>query len=648
MDPLQPGDPQRVGSYRLLGRLGGGGMGQVFTGRSPGGRLVAVKIVRPELADAPDFRRRFAQEVAAARRVGGFYTAQVVDADPDGDPPWLVTAFVPGPSLHQAVGAHGPLPVDAVRVLGAGLAEGLAAIHGAGLVHRDLKPGNIILAADGPRVIDFGIARALDAAHTSTAVLGTPGFMSPEQARGLHVGPPSDVFALGSVLTYAATGTSPFNTGPAGAIVYRIVHDEPDLTGLPADLADLVTACLAKDPEPRPGLAEILDRLAAPPETARTWLPAPVTEMITAFDPRLPEPTGDATRAARPTRRKFVLAGLGVVAAGAVPAALLLRPSDASETPVTLPHKHRKVRSIAFSPDGALLTGVGNDGTVSLWNVASRTQARVFTHRVVNPFDKPPSAAFPADFRTTLSAAFGPDGRTLVIGNGDGTVSLRNITTGALTELPYIDPVRWDRSLSAVAIDRTGRTVASTFDLPTVRLWDAASGKHRANLATGEKYWVGALAFSPSGDVLATASGNVLPGNTTTDGLLQLWDASAHTRIATLAHTNSDEHSLAFDPGGRTLANLCTDGTLTLWDVASRAPMTTLTGSGSGVTCIGSGGKGLLAAGSKDGTVTVWDLSTRKKFAAVDTDDEITCVALSPDGRTVAAGGAHLTLWTRT
>ncbi|MEV5705608.1 serine/threonine-protein kinase [Actinoallomurus sp. NPDC052274] len=195
MDPLQVGDPRQVGAYRLLGRLGGGGMGQVYLARSRGGRLVAVKLVRPELASDASFRRRFAQEVAAARRVGGFYTAPVVDADPGADPPWLVTAFISGPSLQQAVDTHGPLPAQAVGVLGAGLAEGLAAIHAAGLVHRDLKPGNIILAADGPRVIDFGIARALDAVQASTTVLGTPGFMSPEQAGGLRVGPPSDVFA---------------------------------------------------------------------------------------------------------------------------------------------------------------------------------------------------------------------------------------------------------------------------------------------------------------------------------------------------------------------------------------------------------------------------------------------------------------------
>jgi serine/threonine protein kinase len=211
MDPLQPGDPAQVGAYRLEGRLGGGAMGRVFLGRSPGGRPVAVKLVRPELAGDGSFRVRFAREVAAARRVGGFYTAQVIDADPDADPPWLVTAYIPGPSLSEAIRVHGPLPADALRALGAGLAEGLAAIHACGLVHRDLKPGNVILADDGPRVIDFGISRALDATSITTAhaIIGTPAYMSPEQASGQPAGPGSDVFSLGSVLVHAATGASP-------------------------------------------------------------------------------------------------------------------------------------------------------------------------------------------------------------------------------------------------------------------------------------------------------------------------------------------------------------------------------------------------------------------------------------------------------
>ncbi|MEU8108689.1 protein kinase [Nonomuraea muscovyensis] len=197
--PLRDGDPAQIGPYRIHARLGGGGMGQVFLGRSPGGRTVAVKIVRSDLADDAGFRRRFADEVKAARKVGGFYTAPVVDADPDGNPPWLATAYIPGPTLHQAVADHGPLPMESVAVLGAGLAEGLDAIHAQNVVHRDLKPANVILTSDGPRLIDFGIARALDAtSHTRTStVLGTAAFMSPEQATVQTVGSASDVFSLG-------------------------------------------------------------------------------------------------------------------------------------------------------------------------------------------------------------------------------------------------------------------------------------------------------------------------------------------------------------------------------------------------------------------------------------------------------------------
>ncbi|MFE3460890.1 serine/threonine-protein kinase [Nocardiopsis aegyptia] len=264
-DPLRDGDLSQVGPFQLHGRLGGGGMGEVYLGRSPGGHTVAVKVVRRELAGDADFRRRFASEVAAARRVGGFYTAHLVDADPDGSPPWLATSYIAGPTLQQAVADHGPFPAASVSVLGAGLAEGLAAVHAAGVVHRDLKPANVILTADGPRLIDFGIARALDAtSHTRTStVLGTAAYMSPEQARGEDVGPPADVFALGCVLAFAATGRSPFGEGPAHAVAYRIVHADPDLSCLPDGLDALVSACLAKDPDARPGPERILERLTA-------------------------------------------------------------------------------------------------------------------------------------------------------------------------------------------------------------------------------------------------------------------------------------------------------------------------------------------------------------------------------------------------
>ncbi|WP_306366981.1 serine/threonine-protein kinase [Nocardiopsis sp. CC223A] len=289
-EPITDGDPTHAGPYKLHARLGGGGMGQVFLGRSPGGRTVVVKVVRPELARDAEFRRRFAAEIAAARRVGGFYTAQVVDAGPEDDPPWLATAYIPGPTLHQAVTDHGPLPVESVAVLGAGLAEGLAAVHASDLVHRDLKPANIILAADGPRLIDFGIARALDAtSHTRTStVLGTAAFMSPEQATARQIGPASDVFSLGCVLAFAATGRSPFGEGPVHAVVFRVVHEEPDLSGLPAPLAGLVGECLAKDPAARPDLEHLLRESSAmaPAEEGRgesRWPSGDLTEVITGY-----------------------------------------------------------------------------------------------------------------------------------------------------------------------------------------------------------------------------------------------------------------------------------------------------------------------------------------------------------------------------
>ncbi|WP_417629414.1 serine/threonine-protein kinase [Nonomuraea rubra] len=271
--------------------------------------------MRPQLADDTQFRRRFAAEVDAARKVGGFYTAQVVDADTDADPPWLASAYIPGPSLYQAVHDHGPLPPESVAVLGAGLAEGLAAVHACEVVHRDLKPANVILAEDGPRLIDFGIARALDAtSHTQTsAVLGTAAYMSPEQAAGQRVGPASDVFSLGCVLAFAATGRSPFGEGPVHAVVFRVVHAEPDLNGLPAPLAGLVAACLAKDPAARPGLEQVLAHLtglASPGGVPGqgSWLPEALTHVIaqrrTLALTALEQSPGARTAAASERRRR--------------------------------------------------------------------------------------------------------------------------------------------------------------------------------------------------------------------------------------------------------------------------------------------------------------------------------------------------------
>jgi serine/threonine protein kinase len=287
---LGPEDPQTIGPYRLVRRLGQGGMGRVYLGVSPGGRPVAVKAIRAELAADPEFRTRFGREVASARRVSGVYTAQVVDADVDGPVAWMATAYVPGPSLDEAVDTHGPLPEASLLALAAGLAESLNAIHAAGVVHRDLKPSNVLLAEDGPRVIDFGISRAVEAATMLTQaglVVGSPGFMSPEQAMGHEVGPPSDVFNLGAVIAFAATGEGPFGTGTTAALLYRVVHGLPDLDRVPARVRPLIERCLAKSPGERPTASGLLAEVGAL-QPDGDWLPEAITRTFVAGTPSRP------------------------------------------------------------------------------------------------------------------------------------------------------------------------------------------------------------------------------------------------------------------------------------------------------------------------------------------------------------------------
>ncbi|MFC4495862.1 DUF4328 domain-containing protein [Streptomyces ovatisporus] len=288
MERLSAGDPRSIGGFRLLGRLGEGGMGRVYLARSKRGRTVAVKVVKNELARQPDFRRRFAQEITAARRVGEAWTAPVLEADTEAETPWVATGYIAGPSLAQVVDEqYGPLPERSVSALASGLVRALRDIHNAGLVHRDLKPSNILITIDGPRVIDFGIARALDSAVqsagglTSTgALVGSPGFMSPEQVRGQQVTPASDIFCLGAVLAYAATGRMPFGTAESGvhALLFRIASEEPELSGLSGELYDLVAACLNKDPAQRPGLEELTKRTED--ELAGPWLPGEVLAQL--------------------------------------------------------------------------------------------------------------------------------------------------------------------------------------------------------------------------------------------------------------------------------------------------------------------------------------------------------------------------------
>lgn len=352
MEKLGSGDPQQIGAYRLLARLGAGGMGYVYLARSDRGRTVAVKLVRRELAAQEEFRARFRQEVQAARQVGGFWTAPVLDADTEADVPWVATGYVAGPSLQQVVGRdHGALPERSVRILAAGLAHALKDIHAAGIVHRDLKPSNVLVTIDGPRVIDFGIARALETVDetglTRTgALVGSPGFMAPEQVRGDRITPACDVFCLGSVLAYAATGALPFGSVDSGAhaVMFRIAQEEPDLEGVPEGIADLVRDCLRKDPGGRPTLDRILERTGAEDTVSGgrsrdPWLPSALVAQLGRHAVRLldtEDPEGPAGRegpaagaggAQAPARG----GGPGVPGSGGVPGAAEPTPAASPE-----------------------------------------------------------------------------------------------------------------------------------------------------------------------------------------------------------------------------------------------------------------------------------------------------------------------------
>ena len=460
-------------------------MGRVFLGESPSGRMDAVKLVHPEHAMSAEFRARFAREVQAAKQVSGFYTAPVVDADPDAEPPWMVTAYIPGPTLQEQVETHGPMPIEQVRKLGAQVAEGLAAIHACGLVHRDLKPGNVILAEDGPRIIDFGIAIQSQAPKLTASgmVLGTFAYMSPEQARGLPTGPATDVFAFGGMLAFAATGLPPFGGDPPGL---DGVADE--------QFRQLVIACLARSTADRPTLADVLSVLsgvsgmrttsagrrseteatgpadwwsawpqtqstdAEPGPPAQAWppppppppplpgpLPGPPPQPL---PPTLPAPEPATIDSAGLSRRRL-LVGLGTAVAGAAIASALVlteRHAPAAQASSGHPAVHGGTKPftisagpaalldassggvycVAFSPDGSSLASGNVDGTVKLWDIATQTRTATLTHADTDLYN-PPATVGGTRSWSIYSVAFSPDSTTLASGNDDGTITLWDV-----------------------------------------------------------------------------------------------------------------------------------------------------------------------------------------------------------------------------
>ncbi len=612
---LQPGDPERIGPYRVVGRLGSGGMGTVFLCRSAGGRPVAVKVIRADLASDREFRARFRREVEAARKVSGLYAALLVDADLDGQTPWLATAYVPGPSLADAVAGHGPLPTASVFMLAAGLAESLVAIHAVGVVHRDLKPSNVLLADDGPRVIDFGISRAVEAsALTRTGlVVGSPGFMSPEQAEGDQVDAPSDVFSLGAVLTYAATGRGPFGTGSWPALIYRVVHSAPALDGISPDLRALIEHCLTKDPGGRPTAQDLLTDLGDVGVTAgalpMAWEAAQPTRTHQAKPAvtRTPDPAASPTvtrlpggRRGTPPADPALVAALGDPASRAVyavtfgPGGDVLAAADANgqiylwdvasgTLAGTLADPGSKgVIGVHYCPDGELLAAADCNGRAYLWDVASGTLARTFDRGRGQGMN---------------GVAFGLGGDVLAGASASGRTYLWDVVSGGLAET-FKNPR--SQGVNDVTFDRDTELLAAGDDNGQVYLWDVVTGTLAGTLENPGSQGVAGVAFGPEGDVLAAADAN---------GQVYLWDVeSARLVRAFAASGGTAVYAVTFAPEGGVLAAGDADGRVYLWDVTGGGLAGTFTDLGSqAVNSVAFGPRGdVLAAGDGNGRVYLW------------------------------------------
>lgn len=591
MKPLQAGDPVRIGDFTLQGRLGAGGMGRVYVGITPGGRKVAVKLVRSEYADDDNFRERFAREIEAARRVGGFHTAQVVDADPYADVPWMALAYIQGPSLAEAVSTGGTFEQADVVALGASLAEGLNAIHGCGLIHRDLKPGNVILADDGPRIVDFGLAYD-EAASTLTipgTVMGTPAYMSPEQHGGLRVTPATDVFCLGAVLVFAATGHGPFNGVTTSEIRTQVLTGKPDLAGLAGPLRDVIVRCLAKRPEHRPDVRTLLSHFSAQVTTGEPARPRdhaaggfPARPVVTAsaagYSPTVPGPKDSQKITFQPDARP--LDGLGA--------------GD-------------WVESMAFSPDGRVLAAsFGNNRDVRVWDTVTGRVAVT----LASPLPSNYLLTFSADGRFLLAASAGSVVRW-DIASGRAVISVQVDHSSGLTISPdgrfaaagkdknilVWDTAREPAALRSLAKPTDGNLKHATFSPDGLRLaaaigrearaWDTATLAEVAPPLTDHPSEVAKICLSPDGRLIVTVSAvraTVGSGRTRVTSSVRLWDtAEKHPSPWYLddpsPHPGVPESSYGFagtdarfSPDGRVLAVIAR-GQTSLWDLADRKPL---------------------------------------------------------------------------
>lgn len=669
--PLGAADPAVAGPYRLEAVLGAGGMGRVYLGRTPAGSAVAVKLVHREYAGDAAFRQRFAQEVAAARRVQGLYTVPVVDADLQADEPWLATAYVPGPSLQHAVAESGPLPADAALALIARVAEALQSIHAADVIHRDLKPSNILLTDDGPKVIDFGIARAADlTAVTATGVrTGTPAYMAPEYIRGQTVTEAGDIFALGGVAHFAATGGHAFGGGTDHGVVYRILEQEPDLDGSPEPVRAVAAACLAKDPERRPTPAEVIElcRLAAAagagghPATVLA-VPAPGTSPGVA-GPAVASGPGDAERtvSARPT----ALDEAGTPPAGpAAPAApgphdLATRTAAAPAAPGTVPRPpDPDARTGTLAPLALLIGGAVAVVLVLVLIAVFLPSGDPGKPQADSPYDtyEPTGTlAFPARAAGPAGIDFSPDSETLATVGDDGKIRLWDVARrkqrAAFTQDDEAGNVF---GVGTVTYSPDGKLLATGLPTGQTGLWDVAKHRPLNYLHMGGE----SLAFSPDSKLLAIGSRT---------GSVYLFDpAERSDDIVAYFDHRSDVTALAFSPDGRTVASAGDDSesnsgrndTTQLWNVAKLdpqphgqdGPRQILDQPREATAAAFSPDSRTLAVGHPDGEVWLWDVTTGRKKGML-RNDYLTAVAdleFSPDGKTIAtttALGGGVLLW---
>lgn len=679
-------------------------MGRVYLGLSPGHRQVAVKLIRAEHVTAPHFRERFTREISAARQVGGFHTASVVDADPDASPPWMVTAYIHGPSLHAAVAKNGPLSLDELGELGAGLAEGLAAIHACGLIHRDLKPSNVIMAEDGPRIIDFGIARAVMAGSVTTAgtAPGTVSYMSPEQLCGEVVGPASDVFSLGCTLVYAAAGHTAFGQDSIGAVVRRITTEPPDLAGVPRErgLRQLIGECLAKSPSVRPALDAVLTRLTSEDSATEADNTDPggirhegtgnlptdkvptgdrlVRDHITGsghsgdkpFDwaewrPQQDEPqsgeapqseaqSGGGSRRGQISRRpKLIAAGVAVVVLLGTGLGILLSSGGSGKAHHTAaPRTHTARPAHVISPPAQPEATLHDPkGKIVYRLVFSSDSALASGDKAGAYLWDVPGRKLTATLHDTASAgindiAFSQNGNSFVTADANGNVFLWNADNHKL-----IATLRNKNSKGAysVAISPDGGLVAVGDATGSAFLWNVTAGRFGnapvAALRDPGGKGVYSVKFSPDGSTLATGD---------LDGSSYLWNVATGKSIRTFHNTNSAKvYDLAFSPDGRYLAvsDWTKDSSVYLWNISTGDLVTTLHFTdGEVYACVTfSPDSRFVAVASSDSGVHVWKVATGKFVASVFTlnDSTLIGVAFSPGGNTLAASDTtgHIYLW---